>query len=116
MSDYIRKSNDYSIEKKRITKDNVSFTKQLIGFYPKKDKDKNFDEYDFKIHKELNELINNYKKNKTFSLEQFYEVLKELYQNIKYYSYLGLFTGLFIILLRREKIELLSWFSKNEIE
>ena len=116
MSDYIKKSNDLSIENKKqqFTNGKVTFTRKLENVYPKKGDDKNFDEYDLIIHKELNNLINSYKKtNNSFSPELFYEIGKELYKNINYYSYLGLFTGIFIIILRREKVELSNWFSKR---
>ena len=116
LTDYIKKSNDLSIENKKqqFTNGKVTFTRKLENVYPKKGDDKNFDEYDLIIHKELNNLINSYKKtNNSFSPELFYEIGKELYKNINYYSYLGLFTGIFIIILRREKVELSNWFSKR---
>ena len=121
MSDYIRKSTELSIERQRqrqqITNNKIAFTRRLENVYPKTDHDKQLDKYDLMINKELKQLIDSYKKKTNHSLnfspELFYEIGKELYKNINYYSYLGLFTGVFIIFLRREKVEFLKWFSKR---
>ena len=115
MSDYIKKNTESSIQKniKQFNNRKICFNRQIENVYPRKDDNKNFDKYDLIIHKELKDLIDSYKKKNSFSLELFYEIGNELYQNINYYSYLGLFTGVFFIILRREKVELFKWFSKR---
>ena len=121
MSDYIKKSTELSLEKQKqrqqITNGKIIFTRQLENVYPEKDdddNDKKINQYNLTINKELSKLIDSYKKpnhSVNFSPELFYEVGNKVYQNIHYYSCLGLFTGVFIIFLRREKVELSNWFS-----
>jgi len=121
MSEYIRKSTESSIEKQKqrqpMTNGNVTFSRKLECVYPNEEDENNVHEYDLTIHKELNQLINSYKKKTNsslfFSPELFYEVGYQLYQNIHFYSYLGLFTGFFIIYWKREKIEWRHLFSKR---
>jgi hypothetical protein len=96
----------------------IYFSKKLENVYPLNNEKP--DKIDLCINQKLLEIIKaNKKKTPSFSLKHIYDFGYSVCKNISYYSYLGLFTGILILLIKREKERTIKWtnlrfFIKNE--